>query len=240
MKVAVLSDIHGNLEAFTKVLEKISDIDNIILLGDNIDYCPHSNEVVSLIKERLAARIVCSIWGNHEMMILRNDFTGFDLSRGVRCAAHTAKTLTKDTVSYLEENAENTGRKVFMIGTKKCLAVHGSLGDSYWGTIEQGQDYSDYNEYDYVFSGHSHIPHFFEVYFPADDAERRNKKKIVFINPGSVGQPRNLNPQSQYAVLDTDTEEICFYKVSYDIEKEQSAFSEEVDVFYKNRLKNGI
>ena len=240
MKVAILSDIHGNLEAFTKVLNSISDLKEIILLGDNIDYCPHSNEVVSLIKERLADRIICSIWGNHEMMIFSNDFTGFELSRGVRSAMYTRSKLTEDTVSYLNEKCVQDGNMSFMLGDKKCLAVHGSMEDPYWGTIEQGQDYSNYVDYDYVFSGHSHIPHCFEIYFPAEDENRRNKKKTVFINPGSVGQPRNLNPRSQFAILDPDTEEIRFIKIPYDIEKEQAAFSDEVDVFYKNRLTFGV
>ena len=49
--------------------------------------------------------------------------------------------------------------------------------------------------------------------------KRRNIKKMVFINPGFVGQPRNLNPMAQAVLLNTETEEISFIKVSYDIKK---------------------
>ena len=243
MKIAILSDIHGNLEAFSRVLEKlhrIQELDGVVLLGDNIDYCPHSNEVVSLIRTQLNEKIICSIWGNHEMMIFRNDFSTFDLGRGVRCAIHTRDSLTDDTADYLKRNASSDAMKSFEVDGKKCLAVHGSIDDPYWGTIEQGQDYSHYGEYDFVFSGHSHIPHFFEIYYPADDADRRNKKKTVFINPGSVGQPRNHSPLSQFAILDIDTEELLFQKVKYDIVKEQAAFSSEVDDFYRRRLTFGV
>lgn len=239
MRVAILSDIHGNLEAFSIVLKSISNVDNVILLGDNIDYCPHSNEAVSLIMQ-MQQKIICSIWGNHEKMILENDFSRFDLQRGVNCAMNTMRSLTDDTVNYLKNNLTASGKAEFEICGKRCLAVHGSLEDYYWGTIDTGSDFTGYMKYDYVFSGHSHIPHCFEMYYPYDDPKRRNKKKTIFVNPGSVGQPRNLSPLSQFAILDTDTEEIEFRKIAYDIEKEQSAFSDEVDSFYRERLAVGV
>ena len=68
----------------------------------------------------------------------------------------------------------------------------------------------------------------------------RNKKKTVFINPGSVGQPRNLNNKAQFAVLDTETEEIKFEKIVYDVADEQRHFDGAVDEFYKTRLKDGV
>ena len=60
------------------------------------------------------------------------------------------------------------------------------------------------------------------------------------MNPGSVGQPRNHNSAAQFAILDSETEEIHFVKVEYDIEKEQSLYNGEIDDFYKNRLKEGV
>ncbi len=210
------------------------------MLGDCIDYCPHSNETVELIRKTIGDMIICSIWGNHEMMIFRNDFSTFDLGRGVKCAIHTRDSLNKETVDYLKQNAISDAICHFELDGKKCLAVHGSIEDPYWGTIEQGIDFSAYSEYDYVFSGHSHIPHLFEVYYPSEDEKRRNKKKTVFVNPGSVGQPRNHSPLAQFAILDTETEEISFCKTSYDIAKEQAAFSDEVDAFYRERLTYGV
>ena len=87
---------------------------------------------------------------------------------------------------------------------------------------------------------HSHLPHFFEVFYEADRPAYRNKKKTIFINPGSVGQPRNHNSNAQFALLDTETEEIQLLKTSYDIKKEQSAYTGKVDDFYKVRLEKGI
>ena len=97
-----------------------------------------------------------------------------------------------------------------------------------------------YRDYDYIFSGHSHLPHFIEKFTTCEDARRRNKKKVIFINPGSVGQPRNLNNMAQFAVLDTETEQVTFEKVRYNIQEEQSAYHGQVDEFYRERLEWGI
>ena len=66
------------------------------------------------------------------------------------------------------------------------------------------------------------------------------RKKTVFINPGSVGQPRNHNPYAQYGILDTQTQNYEHRSVRYDVDKEQALFDPRVDSFYKERLKKGI
>ena len=68
----------------------------------------------------------------------------------------------------------------------------------------------------------------------------RNKKAVLFINPGSVGQPRNQNPCAQYAVLSLPSRSVELRSVEYDIEYEQSLFVPEVDAFYRDRLGKGI
>ena len=84
------------------------------------------------------------------------------------------------------------------------------------------------------------MPHFFEKYYKTDNCEYRNRKKTIFINPGSLGQPRNHNPMAQFALLDTETEQIVFEKILYDVEKEQRDYTGEVDEFYKTRLRSGV
>ena len=63
---------------------------------------------------------------------------------------------------------------------------------------------------------------------------------MIFINPGSVGQPRNLNPMAQFVVLDMKKEQINFEKTEYDIDAEQAAFCGQTDDFYCERLRWGI
>lgn len=242
MKLLILSDVHGNLNALETVLKEVEEhirIDACILLGDLIDYGMHSNEVVHLIKN-IQYPVICNIRGNHEQAVITGDYERFSSERGRLCAQYTKSMLSSETWDYIQNTMSSTGVCEFMIGRANCLAVHGSMEDIYWKSIQAGQDLSVYSKYDYVFSGHSHLPHFFEVYYKVDDPKHRNKKKTVFINPGSVGQPRNLNPMAQFAVFDSDTEEILMKKLSYDVKKEQAAYTGAVDDFYKERLGWGI
>lgn len=241
MKLLVLSDIHGNLAALTKVIEYTDavHVDAVALLGDLIDYCPHSNEVVEII-QNTSFPIACNIWGNHEDAILTDDYTRFSSPRGAESARHTKSILTAHTIDYLYCKMSRNGTCEFSLKSKKFLAVHGTLEDCFWGKFDMTKDLSAYANYDVVLMGHSHQPLFYEKYFPCANEATRNKKKTVFINPGSVGQPRNLNPNAQFVIFDTETESADFVKVSYNIAQEQKDFSDRIDSFYKTRLEAGI
>jgi len=242
MPVLIMSDIHGNLSALEAVMDEVGrmpDITGCILLGDLIDYGMHSNEVISMI-EQLSCPILCNIWGNHERAICLGEYERFSSERGRVSAQNTKKHLSEKSWNYLRENMVREGFLAFGVAGKKCLAVHGSLEDYFWKSVEFSGELISYGEYDYVFSGHSHIPHFVEKYYAAVDERHRNKKKTVFINPGSVGQPRNHNSRAQFALLDFETGAVLFQRVEYDIKREQAAFTGQVDVFYRDRLESGV
>lgn len=249
MKLLILSDIHSNQNAFQAVLARaaqITDIKACILLGDLIDYGMHSNEVIQMV-QNLPYPVLCNIRGNHEDAVIENEYNRFSSDRGRDCARYTRSILSRNSWDYICHEMEPWGMKEFDCGGKRCLAVHGSLEDIYWKSInpeniclEKDRTERTYKDYDYVFSGHSHVPHFVEKYGACEDAKRRNKKKVIFINPGSVGQPRNLNNMAQFAVLDIETEQVIFEKVRYDIHAEQSAYHGQVDNFYRERLEWGV
>lgn len=242
MKLLIMSDIHGNMTALKSVLndaKKRNDISAYIMLGDIIDYGQHSNEVTDILRS-LSLPILCNIIGNHENAVIHSDFTRFSSERGIISAKYTQSILSQSAWDYIKNTMHQSGKYVFTIGNKKCLAVHGSLSDEYWGSITTDTPQDEYESYDCVFSGHSHIPHFFEKYVSSDNPKTRNKKKIIFINPGSVGQPRNLNNMAQYAVFDTETEAVEMCKTVYDIKSEQSSFTGQTDYFYMERLEYGI
>ena len=242
MKLLILSDIHGNREALQAVFRYMDStyrIDACALLGDIIDYGMHSNEVVQILGN-MKYPVVCNIRGNHEHAVITEDYSMFSTERGRQCAKYTRSVLKPQTWDYLKNVMAGSGRNVLMLDGKKCLAVHGSLEDNYWISIRPGQNLADYGMYDYVFSGHSHLPHFMEIFYEADAPAYRNKKKTVFINPGSVGQPRNLNPMAQCAVLDTESGKVVLERIAYDIRKEQQAYDGQMDDFYKERLGRGV
>lgn len=242
MKLLILSDIHGNLNALDAVLNTILKkhvIDACVLLGDIIDYGMHSNEVIQKIQS-LNYPLLCNIRGNHEEAIIQKDYSRFSSERGKESARYTRSILNKESWDYITNVMTCAGKYEFEMDGRKCLAVHGSLQDEYWKSINPDVDPEPYAEYGFVFSGHSHLPHFFEKYVKTDNPETRNKKKIIFINPGSVGQPRNINNFAQYAVLDTNTEEVLMGKEQYNIKEEQRAYHGQVDDFYKERLELGV
>ena len=239
---AILSDIHGNMFALEQVVRDMSrfDIEGVILLGDLIDYGMQSNEVVSYLRDDFNYDVICNIWGNHEQSIMEGDYSRFSSQRGVECARHTASLLTDETRRYLSDNMDHSGMSEFVIAGRKCLAVHASAEDKYWRAIAPDNLRGEYGSYDIVFSGHSHYSHFFTKFYEADDPARRNKHAVTFINPGSVGQPRNHNNNAQYALLDTDTMSVFMRAVAYDIDQAASLYDGSVDGFYKDRLFTGV
>ncbi|SFU87095.1 metallophosphoesterase family protein [Butyrivibrio sp. INlla21] len=245
-KYLILSDIHGNVSAFDAVLQDCSgtDFTGVILLGDLIDYGMRSNDIVQkLIALKNGAwkdKILVNIWGNHEKLVVDKDLERLSSDRGRVMAQYTARQLTGESVDYINESMNKAGIQEFELYGLKCLAVHGSLEDNYWKAIGPDNLRGEYAAYDLVFGGHSHYSHCFTHFYPIEDQELRNKKAVTFVNPGSVGQPRNQNPCAQYAVLSLPSKSVELRAVEYDIAYEQSLFPEEIDEFYKTRLTRGV
>lgn len=241
-KYAILSDIHGNLYALNAVMDDLTnyDINKIILLGDLIDYGMQSNEVVNYIKDDLSSKIICNIWGNHEKAILTGDFNFFSSQRGVESAKFTDSQLDYDVRTYLNNELIREGKHELNLDNNEVLAIHGSLNDYFWKAIFFDNLNGDYSDYDIVLSAHSHYPHVFQKFYEVDNLDMRNKKAVLFINPGSVGQPRNHNPHAQYAILDSELMCVDLKAVKYPKEKAMALFDGRVDDFYRKRLENGI
>ena len=68
----------------------------------------------------------------------------------------------------------------------------------------------------------------------------RNKKSVLFINPGSVGQPRNHNPNAQYAILDSESMSVELKSIKYPVDKAMDLYDGSVDDFYRKRLEKGV
>lgn len=240
-QLLILSDIHGNLSALKSVLQDVDmnfSPDAAVILGDSIDYGMCSNEVLGVLKT-FRIPIIASLWGNHEYAVMKGDYSHFSSQRGIDSAKNTRKTISERSMEYLNAIVGKEGRLEFKYCEKLFLAVHGSLENTYWKSITAGGEFQGYAKYDYVLSGHSHIPHYFSYFNEDANIEMRNKKRTVFINPGSVGQPRNHDPHAQYAVLDFQ-HGVIMRSVEYDIKLEQSLFTDGVDMFYRDRLEKGV
>lgn len=243
MKIAILSDIHANLSALNSVLEDIRNnhpVDAYILLGDVVNYGMRPNETIMRL-EKLEKPILGNIWGNHECAMVDDaQLSHFATDRGRKALTYMRAILSKHSEHYMAQMSKD-GYAEFEIDDNKVLLVHGDMKDVFWGKMTDAEQRNEcYKQYDYVLHGHSHVPQYNEVYFAVENPLMRNKKKTVFINPGSVGQPRNHNPRAQYAILDTQTGECQLLSAEYDIAFEQSLYPAEIDRFYKERLSRGV
>ena len=243
-KYLILSDIHGNVSAFDAVLNdcREENFNGIIILGDCIDYGMRSNEIIQKINmlENTGWNILVNIRGNHEKLVMDRDLERLSSDRGRVMAQYTLSHLSSDSENYIRTKMKASGSHEFLLDGFRCLAVHGSLEDHFWKAIDPDNLRGDYSTYDIVFSGHSHYSHCFTHFYPASDPILRNKKAVMFINPGSVGQPRNQNPNAQYSVISMPSRCVELRAVPYDVEFEQSLYPEEIDDFYKTRLSKGI
>ena len=243
MRLVLLSDIHANvtaLQAVLKDIESLGEVDFFALLGDFVNYGPRPNEAIEIAKQ-LPKPLVVNLWGNHEYSIFGGSLDRFATDRGRAVLKYTNTILTEESRDYLDKCMNHQGMEGKEIGDKHILFMHGNIDDPFWGKfgIDKMND-ERYALYDFVISGHSHVPHYVEHFFACDDVEYRNKKRTILINPGSVGQPRNHNPYAQYGILDVETGNYEHRCVWYDVKEEQKLFSDSVDKFYKDRLTLGI
>lgn len=243
MRLVLLSDIHANVTALKAVLndiDTIGEFDAYAILGDFVNYGPRPNESIKMAKQ-LTKPLLVNLWGNHEYSIFGGSLGRFATDRGRAVLKYTNAILTEASKGYLDKCMNHQGMEEKEIDGKRILFMHGNLDDPYWGKFGMDKMNDErYAQYDYVINGHSHIPHYVEHFFPSDNKEYRNKKRTIFINPGSVGQPRNHNPYAQYGILDTNSENYEHRAVWYDVEEEQKLFNDSVDKFYKERIKLGV
>ena len=227
MRTALISDIHGNLEALQAVLADMEgrDVDRIICLGDIVGYGPNPVECVDLVAERCEWSLI----GNHDFGVLYEP-TNFNY------AAEQAAYWTRRQFEDAEDKEKAAGRWDFLgrlrvrVQDGEFICVHGTPRrpineylfpeDAMNSPVKMQQIFDRVEKYCLV--GHTHVPGVFtdepEFYEPQEfegvytfvDGEK------AIINPGSVGQPRDLNPRASYAIL--NQKKVEFYRLEYDVQ----------------------
>jgi putative phosphoesterase len=239
VKFAVFSDIHANLTALQACYNHFIELNKqakIVILGDYINYGPRPNETIAFIQKISPYIVLC---GNHEKALSGSEDARFSSQRGIESLMWTRKMLNNFSRKFIGEHEKNYWEED--ADGRKMLFIHGDLSDVFWGKMPFAEmQRKEYKIYDFVVSGHTHIPHLVEVFYETENPTMRYRKKTVFLNPGSVGQPRNHCKYAQYMMLDTETEEFEYYKAPYDISLEQNFFEDSIDTFYKERLNSGI
>ncbi len=224
-RLAVLSDIHGNLHALEAVLRSIDSLrpEAIVCLGDVIGYGAFPNECIQL----LADRSIPTIAGNHDHAAIgRTDISSFnELAR--QALEWTRGRLTAENVHWL-------GRQPYQMALGEFFFVHATPEfPQEWGYVQSfGAARAAFESFrePFCFIGHSHQPLLVQLENDEMSCPDNLLQPIpirddvrYLINVGSVGQPRDRNPAACFVLVDLDEKLIAYHRVPYDVLSAQQA-----------------
>jgi putative phosphoesterase len=194
MKIAFISDIHGNYEALKTVLSEIDKlgISHVYCAGDVVGYYTQINECCN----ELRLRGIPTVMGNHDWYMAGGGFC--PRSKSVNdCLVYQRKVIEDSNLEWLRALPVR-------IQIDKIHMVHGGWADPIDEYLKPTQEYFDQVKGEIFVSGHSHIQSLHKFI---------NK---VYCNPGSVGQPRDGDPRAAFAVFDGN--DFKLHRVEYDMQ----------------------
>lgn len=200
-KIAFISDIHGNFSALIAVLEdiKANGIGKIFCLGDLVGYYSQINEVIDTIREN---NIKCIV-GNHDYAMIHNNG---EIIRSKTCTnvlKRQIEYISKSNLSFLQSLETSM---TLDIGKYKIFAVHGGLNNYIDEYINEfNVDYFSRldSSITHVITAHNHKPIV------------KSFGRIQYANSGSVGQPRDYNPQAGYVIFENG--QFSIVRIEYNI-----------------------
>lgn len=250
MRYAVISDIHGNLEALNSVMEHLASerIDRYLCLGDVVGYGANPSECLNRLNEVKAITVA----GNHDYACL-----GKLQINWFNDTARVAVAWTREQLGFAELDAL---RCLPLTATDGVFTlVHGNLKHpqrfEYLHDAAQAIDSMNVCRTQVCLIGHTHVA----VLYEYEKKEKLMKRILTqpeelkevsialnnstlgyVINPGSVGQPRDGDPRASFAIFDTDQSLLRFYRVEYDVAKAQEKIRQTgLPSFLADRLEIG-
>jgi len=216
MRLAIFSDIHGNLEALQKVLEKIADlqIDRVVCLGDVVGYGADPNACIDVVQD--VAHVVLA--GNHDWASVGLMSTEFFNPIPLMAIQWTEETLGQAQADFLRSCP-------LTCDEGQVRYVHASPFEPerwhYLSDLEDGRGALYQTHHRLCFVGHSHRAFVcspsghqdmvIEGDLSLDESER------YLVNVGSVGQPRDGDSRAAFAVWDQESGNLRLHRVSYDV-----------------------
>lgn len=205
VKLLIVSDVHGNYEAL-KTVARMEKYDEMVFLGDAVDYGPQPAEVIDFLQENSSYNIM----GNHDHAVAYNE--------DCQCSPmmHDLSVFSRENISNKLLSGEDIGKiKTFKTNVEaefdgiNVYMTHASPYNNMFGYLfsteaEMVSRDKKLSKYDYIMVGHTHFPMFY---------------RSRIINPGSAGQPRDGSWKPWYSTLDTETGIVEFKRFSYDNQK---------------------
>ena len=207
MKIGIIGDIHGNLEALTAVLEAAESlgVQRYVCIGDIVGYNANPHECMEIVR---SLDLITVVKGNHDAYVSTNDpLTNFN----PQAAAAVYWTRLKTPPA-------------------RFTVVHATLDNpTMWGYVFDRYTASDAFQYQWMpvcFFGHTHTPLAFEKYLSDVTGGVYSTIKVVpnhkyLVNVGSVGQPRDRDPRAAFATYEVESGTIQLHRVEYDVEAAQ-------------------
>jgi diadenosine tetraphosphatase ApaH/serine/threonine PP2A family protein phosphatase len=225
MRIAVLSDIHANIRALDAVLEAAGVVDAIWHLGDVVGYGPDPDSVV----ERLRDAGAVGVRGNHDAAAVGGseiDWFNPEARRAMEWTRRRIRPSTREWLSALPERRSLDG----------CELVHGSPREPLWEYVTSGPvaraNLALLTER-IGLHGHTHIPVAWiedddrlDLVGPGRESSLDLHGRRALVNPGSVGQPRDGDPDASFMVLDPEAGTVTWHRVPYDVAAVQAAMRE--------------
>ncbi|HUI91083.1 MAG TPA: metallophosphoesterase family protein [Chitinivibrionales bacterium] len=243
MRIALISDIHANLEALEAVLVDIKTrtVDETLCLGDIVGYGANPNECLELVKKSCTLTLL----GNHDAAAV-----------GLLSTQHF-NIHAKIAIEWTVENLSKAGGawlKTLPLKENKFshTLVHATPYEPnmwyYITSLEEAAFNFQFFDTAFCFVGHTHIPitivleHEKEVYVHQGETLDWGALENVrfLINVGSVGQPRDRNSKSCYGIIDSDAKTFTYHRVAYDVQKAQAKMRKiKMPEFLITRLEEG-
>ncbi len=242
MILALISDVHGNLEALTAVMKDIKDnsaAEKVVFLGDAVGYGANPNEVLAMIDSECEIKLM----GNHDYSALGlldvEDFNSYARDAIVYTTA-VLDSKAVATLSSLRLSAE----------TENIQFVHATPDNpSAWNyclTVHEAEKQFRCFSKRICFLGHSHKPivygHTFagETYAVRPEEIKLEPESRYIVNIGSVGQPRDGNPRSCYVLYDSVNDTLTYRRIAYDLAAAQAKMAAaKLPEFLIERLSSG-
>lgn len=218
MRMAIISDIHSNLEALTAVVQVMDElkVDEVVCLGDVVGYGPDPNEAIAIVRERALVIIA----GNHDFASVGLTDTTYFNTVAREAAEWTGKVLTEEHRRFLSDldYVYRRGHLLFVHATPEAPEQW-----YYLETIgDARRNFAAFSER-VCFVGHSHVPVVLaltkqgEISVVTDQKVALTPEGRYLINVGSVGQPRDGNPNACFGLLDSEQGTFQLVRVGYAI-----------------------
>ncbi|MEO5704869.1 MAG: metallophosphoesterase family protein [Candidatus Limnocylindrales bacterium] len=222
MRIAVLSDIHANLPALDAVLTDAGKVDAVWHLGDVVGYGPEPDAVVERLREVGAV----GVRGNHDAAACGGPEIEWFNPDARRAMEWTRRAIGPETEAWLAALPER-------LVVNRCELVHGSPREPIWEYVTSSavaRANIAVLSAPIGLHGHTHMPVAWledgghvELVRPDRESRLDLAGRRALVNPGSVGQPRDGNPDASYAILDPDAGVVTWHRVAYDIGAVQEA-----------------